>query len=246
MYTVSAFYQFHPFPTYAQWQEPLYKECLNNGIKGSILLAGEGINGTIAGPEEGIDAVLTFLRTQLPFASLQDKRSFAAEFPFKRLKIKLKKEIVTMGLPQVDPGAQVGIYVKPEKWNELIQDPEMVVIDVRNDYEVEEGTFKGSIDPKTPTFRDFPQYVKDNLTPERAPKVALFCTGGIRCEKASSYMLSEGFQEVYHLEGGILKYLEAIPPQESLWEGGCFIFDDREALAHGLVPQPRERKEGHS
>lgn len=244
MYTISAFYQFKPFEDFISWKDPLYELCAEQGVRGSILLASEGINGTIAGPARGIEAVLHFIRTSLPFSTLEDKKSFASEIPFKRLKIKLKKEIVTLGKP-VDPTKEVGVYLKPDAWNELLKKEKVLLIDVRNPYEIQEGTFKGAIDPQTPTFRDFPEYVK-TLDPTECPPIAMYCTGGIRCEKASSYMMSQGFKEVYHLEGGILKYLETVPPEESLWEGTCFIFDDRGTVNHELEPSPRLFAEGAS
>ncbi len=194
----------------------------------------EGINGTIAGPEDGIRAVLAYLCKDPRFADLEHKESWASEMPFLRTKVRLKNEIVTMGAPEADPTKQVGTYVKPQDWNDLISDPDVVVIDTRNDYEVEIGTFKGAVDPKTTSFREFPQWVKDHPELGAKPRIAMFCTGGIRCEKASSYMLAHGFDEVFHLQGGILKYLENVPEDESLWEGECFVFDERVSVKHGL------------
>jgi UPF0176 protein len=208
--------------------------CQSQGIKGTILLAQEGINGTIAGSRQQIDTVLAFLRNDSRFADLEHKESYTEIPPFERLKIRLKPEIVTLGLPEVNPAEKVGTYVKPEDWNDLISNPEVTVIDTRNDYEVTIGTFKGAENPQTQIFRDFPEYVQQHLDPKKHQKVAMFCTGGIRCEKASSYLLSQGFEEVYHLQGGILKYLEEIPQTESLWEGECFIFDQRVAVSHNL------------
>jgi len=236
--TVAAFYQFAAFPDF-EIQQPLIQEfCDSQGIKGTILVAAEGLNGTIAGPKEGIEAVLDFLRTAEPFtgrfAGITAKYSQATFQPFNRMKVRLKKEIVSMGVTEVDPTAVVGTYVKPKDWNELISDPEVIVIDTRNKYEVDIGTFKGAVNPETDSFREFPAYVADNLNPEIHRKVAMFCTGGIRCEKATSFLCANGFDEVYHLEGGILKYLEDVPEKESLWEGECFVFDNRVAVNHDL------------
>jgi len=199
-----------------------------------LLLAHEGINGTIAGKPEDIRAILAYLRQDPRLADLEHKESWADSHPFYRMKVKLKKEIVTMGVPEVDPNLVVGTYVKPEDWNAIISDPDVIVLDTRNDYEVHIGTFKGAVDPKTTTFREFPKYVAENLDKTKHKKVAMFCTGGIRCEKASSYMKQQGFEEVYHLQGGILKYLETVPKEQSLWEGDCFVFDQRVAVKHGL------------
>lgn len=231
---VAALYKFVNLPDYRELQVPLLSFCQSQEIKGTLLLAQEGINGTIAGYRQQIDAVLAFLRADSRFADLEHKESYTETLPFERMKVRLKKEIVTLGLPEINPNEKVGIYVQPEAWNDLISNPEVTVIDTRNDYEVTIGTFKGAENPQTQTFRDFPQYVKQHLDPSKQKKVALFCTGGIRCEKASSYLLSQGFEEVYHLQGGILKYLAAVPPAESLWEGECFVFDERVAVGHGL------------
>jgi UPF0176 protein len=216
---VAAMYKFVNLPDCNELQTALLSLCQSQNIKGTILLAQEGINGTIAGSRQQIDAVLAFLRNDSRFADIEHKESYTEIPPFERLKIKLKPEIVTLGLPEVNPNEQVGTYVKPEDWNELISNPEVTVIDTRNDYEVTIGTFKGAENPQTQIFRDFPEYVQKHLDTNKHKKVAMFCTGGIRCEKASSYLLSQGFAEVYHLQGGILKYLEEIPPEESLWEG---------------------------
>jgi len=197
-------------------------------------LAHEGINGTIAGSRESIDIILSYLRSDERLADLDWKESYCEENPFYRMKVRLKKEIVTLGVPTVDPNRVVGTYVTPQDWNDIISDPETIVVDTRNDYEYEIGTFKGAHDPQTETFREFPDYIKKNLDPKKHKKVAMFCTGGIRCEKASAYMLDEGFEEVYHLKGGILKYLEEVPQEESLWEGDCFVFDGRVGVTHGL------------
>ncbi len=237
-YLTAALYKFVALPDYVALQAPIYAACEAHQIKGTILLAAEGINGTIAGLPENIHKVLHFLRTSAAFegkfSNLEHKESFADEHPFYRMKVKLKKEIVTMGVPSVNPNNTVGTYVKPEDWNALISDPDVILLDTRNDYEVHIGTFKGAVDPKTTTFREFPKYVANNLDKAKHKKVAMFCTGGIRCEKASSYMLEQGFDEVYHLQGGILKYLETVPEAESLWQGECFVFDQRVAVKHGL------------
>ncbi|WP_017318963.1 oxygen-dependent tRNA uridine(34) hydroxylase TrhO [Mastigocladopsis repens] len=233
---VAALYKFVRLPDFADKQYPLLSLCQEHGVKGTILLAAEGINGTIVGSRQAIDSVLSFLRSDPCLADLEHKESYADDPPFERMKVRLKKEIVTIGLPGVDPNEQVGNYVSPKDWNGLISDPEVTVIDTRNDYEVSIGTFKGAQNPHTESFRDFPEYVHNHLDPKKHKKVALFCTGGIRCEKASSFMLSQGFQEVYHLKGGILKYLEEVPESESLWDGECFVFDQRIAVRHALEP----------
>jgi UPF0176 protein len=232
---VAAFYKFVPIEDINHKQQALRELCEENAIKGTILLAREGINGTIAGTREAIDRVFTCLRSDPSFGDLQYKESYTQKNPFRRLKVRLKKEIVTIGIPEVDPNSCVGTYVEPKDWNELISADDVVVIDTRNDYEVKIGSFKGAIDPQTDSFREFPDYVQNNLDPQKQPKVAIFCTGGIRCEKASSYLISRGFKEVYHLKGGILKYLEEVPATESLWEGECFVFDDRVTVTHDLT-----------
>jgi UPF0176 protein len=231
---VATFYKFVSLPDYRELRQPLLHFCQEWQIKGTILLAAEGINATIAGTRSSIDAVLAYLRSDSRLRDLEPKESFADTLPFARLKVRLKKEIVTLGVPSVDPNQRVGTYVKPQDWNRLISEPDVLLVDTRNDYEVEIGTFQGAIDPHTHSFTQFPEYVTTHLDPQQHKKVALFCTGGIRCEKATSYMLSQGFEEVYHLQGGILKYLEEVPAQESLWEGECFVFDDRVAVKHGL------------
>jgi len=237
-YLTVALYKFVELPNFTVLQPYIHNACEANHIKGTLLLAREGINGTIAGSPDDIHTILHFLRTdgtfEGKFADLEHKESFADEHPFYRMKVKLKKEIVTMGVPSVNPNNTVGTYVKPEDWNALISDPDVILLDTRNDYEVHIGTFKGAIDPKTTTFREFPDYVAQNLDKTKHKKVAMFCTGGIRCEKASSYMLEQGFDEVYHLQGGILKYLETVPEEQSLWQGECFVFDQRVAVKHGL------------
>ncbi|MBW4674827.1 MAG: rhodanese-related sulfurtransferase [Desmonostoc geniculatum HA4340-LM1] len=231
---VATLYKFVKLPDFADKREPLLSYCQGQGVKGTILLAEEGINGTIAGSRQAIDSVLWFLRSDSRLADLEHKESYTQTPPFERMKVRLKQEIVTLGLPEIDPNERVGTYVTPQEWNDLISDPEVTVIDTRNDYEVNIGTFQGAENPQTESFREFPDYVRHHLDPTQHKKVALFCTGGIRCEKASSFMLAQGFAEVYHLKGGILKYLQEIPAQESLWEGECFVFDERVAVNHGL------------
>ncbi len=233
-FVVAALYKFVSLPDYQELREPLLAQCLAAGVKGTLLLAEEGINGTIAGSRVGIDTVLDYLHADLRFADLDHKESYDKEQPFYRMKVKLKKEIVTMGVDGIDPKDIVGTYVKPQDWNALIADPEVLLIDTRNDYEVEIGSFKGAVDPKTTSFREFPEYVRANYDPAKHKKVAMFCTGGIRCEKASAFMKHEGFAEVYHLEGGILKYLEEVDEAQSQWQGECFVFDNRVAVTHGL------------
>ena len=237
-YLTAALYKFVSLPNYAALQANIHAACVAHHIKGTILLANEGINGTIAGLPENIYKVLDFLRTDSQFngafSNLEHKESYADEHPFYRMKVKLKKEIVTMGVPSINPNNTVGTYIKPEDWNALISDPDVILLDTRNDYEVHIGTFKGAVNPETTTFREFPKYVAQNLDKAKHKKVAMFCTGGIRCEKASSFMLDLGFDEVYHLQGGILKYLETVPETESLWQGECFVFDQRVAVKHGL------------
>ncbi|HSI43412.1 MAG TPA: rhodanese-related sulfurtransferase [Methylotenera sp.] len=233
-YLTAALYKFVSLPDYKALQAPIQAECERNNIKGTLLLAEEGINGTIAGLPADIHNVLNYLRKDPRLADLEHKESYADEHPFYRMKVRLKKEIVTLGVPGVSPTKKVGTYVKPEDWNALISDPDIILIDTRNDYEVDIGTFKGAVDPKTTTFREFPDYVTKNLDKTKHKKVAMFCTGGIRCEKASSYMIDQGFEEVYHLQGGILKYLETVPEEKSLWEGECFVFDQRVAVKHNL------------
>lgn len=234
---VATFYKFVALPDFAEKQQPLLFCCQKQGIKGTILLAAEGINGTIAGTsQESVDAVLMFLRSDPRLADLDYKLSYADSPPFERIKVRLKREIVTLGLPEVDPNERVGTYVSPQEWNALISDPDVTIIDTRNEYEVDIGTFKGAQNPQTQSFNQFPDYIDRNLDPAKHKKVALFCTGGIRCEKASSFMLSQGFAEVYHLKGGILKYLEEVPAEQSLWQGECFVFDERVAVQHGLEP----------
>ncbi len=230
IYVVAAFYHFTDLSDYETLQAPLKEFCDRYQLKGTILLAKEGINSTIAGSREAIAALLTYLRNDPRLQNLEHKESYCEGIPFQRMKVRLKKEIVTLGVPDIDPRHRVGIYVDPQDWNALINDPDVVIIDTRNNYEVEFGTFKGAINPNLETFGEFPDYVRSQLNPEKHQKVAMFCTGGIRCEKASAYMLSQGFDEVYHLKGGILKYLEEVPAEESIWEGECFVFDDRVSI----------------
>lgn len=237
-YLTAALYKFVSLPNYTAWQAPILAACKHHHIKGTLLLAEEGINGTIAGLPDNIHQVLHFLRTnqllENKFANLEHKESYADEQPFYRMKVKLKKEIVTLGVLGVSPTKKVGTYVKAEDWNALISDPDVILIDTRNDYEVDIGTFKGAIDPKTTTFREFPDYIAKHFDKTLHKKVAMFCTGGIRCEKASSYMMDQGFEEVFHLQGGILKYLETVPEAQSMWQGECFVFDQRVAVKHNL------------
>ena len=237
-YLTTAMYHFVSLPHFETLREPLLEFCISREIKGTILLADEGINGTVAGTEKSIFEFLSFLKNDSMFEgklkNLSHKESWSDKHPFYRMKVKLKKEIVTLGVPGVSPTKMVGTYVKPQDWNSIISDPEVILIDTRNDYEYAIGSFKNAINPKTNAFREFPEYIKSNFDPKKHKKVAMFCTGGIRCEKASSYMMSEGFDEVYHLKGGILKYLEEMKPEESLWQGECFVFDQRVAIKHGL------------
>ncbi|WP_416878285.1 rhodanese-related sulfurtransferase [Litorimonas sp.] len=233
-YRIAALYQFTALPDYEALQPSLLKMCELLEIKGTILLAQEGINGTISGTHEAIDELLEFLREDPRLSDLEAKFSEAESAPFYRMKVRLKKEIVTMGVDDIDPNKVVGTYVDPADWNELISDSDTILIDTRNDYEVEIGTFKGAVNPKTKTFRDFPNWVEENRESISKPKVAMFCTGGIRCEKASAFMKQNGFEDVYHLKGGILKYLETQPEEESLWGGECFVFDQRVAVRHNL------------
>lgn len=231
---VAALYHFVSVPHHARLRAPLQAFCEEKGVRGTLLLAHEGINGTIAGPIDGIRAVLAYLRAQPEFAGLEHKESHASEMPFLRMKVRLKKEIVTMGIEDIDPNRVVGTYVEPRDWNALISDPETIVIDTRNDYETAIGIFKGAVDPQTKTFREFPDWVRNHTGLHNKPKIAMYCTGGIRCEKATAFMKEQGFDEVYHLKGGILKYLEQVPAGESLWEGACFVFDERVSVTHGL------------
>ena len=233
-YVTCALYKFVALPNYGSIRHPLLKVMTDNNVYGTLLLASEGINGTISSTREGIDAVLSWLDQQPGLDNIDTKESWDTQIPFYRTKVKLKKEIVTMGVEGIDPKQVVGTYVKPKDWNDLISDPDVVLVDTRNDYEVEIGTFKGAIDPQTTSFREFPQWAKDNLGASKNKKVAMFCTGGIRCEKSTAYMKEQGFDEVYHLQGGILKYLEQVPQEQTLWQGECFVFDNRVAVDHDL------------
>jgi UPF0176 protein len=236
---VAALYQFLPLPDYRDLRAPLRALCDDLGIKGTLLLAAEGINGTVAGDDEAIDALIVELQTGALFGgrldNLELKFSRAETMPFRRMKVRLKKEIVTLGDKTGDPSVQVGTYVEAAVWNALMDDPDTVVIDTRNGFEVAMGSFEGALDPKLARFGEFPQFVARELDPARHRKVAMFCTGGIRCEKASAYLLAQGFAEVFHLKGGILKYLETVPQAQSRWRGECFVFDERVALGHGLA-----------
>ena len=235
-YIAAALYKFTPFPDPSVHQAALQNVCTSADVKGTLLLAEEGINGTIAGTRAGIDAVLAHIRTLPGCADIEHKESPSPDMPFLRMKVRLKKEIVTMGVPTVDPTSTVGTYVDPENWNALISDPDVVLIDTRNDYEVGIGTFEGAINPETETFREFPNWFEKFKAENKKPKIAMFCTGGIRCEKSTAYLKSLGHDEVYHLKGGILKYLENVPAEESKWQGECFVFDSRVSVGHGLVP----------
>jgi UPF0176 protein len=238
MLTVAALYHFTRFPDPDALRAPLKAVCEANGVKGSLLLAEEGVNGTIAGPRAGIDAVLAHIRALPGCAALEWKESTATEMPFGRMKVRLKREIVTMGVPGTDPRHIVGTYVEPADWNALIAAPDVAVIDTRNDYETAIGSFEGAIDPGTESFRDFPAWWEANRERFHNKRIAMFCTGGIRCEKSTAYLKAQGVEEVYHLHGGILKYLEEVPEAESLWRGGCFVFDERVAVGHGLREMP--------
>jgi UPF0176 protein len=235
---VAAFYQFARLPDYRELREPLRASCAGLELKGSILLAPEGINGTLAGSDDAVDAFVEELQHGPLFGGRLDhlelKFSQAATMPFQRLKVRLKKEIVTLGDANVDPTQHVGIYVEPAEWNALIAGPDTLVIDTRNAFEVAMGTFDGAIDPGITSFGQFKEFAAQQLDPARQKRIAMFCTGGIRCEKASSYLVARGFGEVYHLKGGILKYLEGVAEHESRWRGECFVFDERVALGHGL------------
>ena len=240
MMIVAALYKFTGFPDPAALRGPLMAVCAAEGVKGTLLLASEGINGTIAGTRAGVDRVLAHLRALPGCADLEWKESHAEAMPFGKLKVRIKREIVTMGVPGTDPRALVGSYVAPADWNALIAAPDVAVIDTRNDYEVAIGTFRGAVDPETASFRDFPAWWAANKDRFHNKRIAMFCTGGIRCEKSTAFLKAQGVEEVYHLKGGILKYLEEVPEGESLWEGGCFVFDERVAVGHGLRELPHE------
>jgi UPF0176 protein len=240
-WTIYAFYKFFDFPGFADWQGKLLSFCEELGICGSVLLAGEGLNGTMAGSSEAMAALRDYLENTVGAGPLEVKISEADTKPFRKTKVKLKSEIVTLGRPDLRPGdARVGCYVEAKDWNKLISEDGVRLIDTRNNFEVRVGTFAGAENPHTEKFSDFPEYVKQSLNPEKDKKVAMFCTGGIRCEKATAYLLEQGFEEVYHLRGGILKYFEDVPEEESLWEGECFVFDDRVTVNHALEPGETE------
>lgn len=240
MFTVAALYRFARFDDPAALRGPLLEVCQSLGVKGTLLLAPEGINGTIAGTRDGIDGALAHIRTLPGCADIAWKESPAGTMPFGRMKVRLKREIVTMGIEGIDPNRHVGTYVDPADWNGLIDSPDVVLIDTRNDYEVGIGTFQGAIDPGIRTFRDFPAWWQAHAPEFAGKRVAMFCTGGIRCEKSTSFLRAQGVEEVFHLKGGILKYLEEIPEAESHWQGGCFVFDQRVSVSHGL------RTDGHT
>ena len=234
MIVIATFYKFVPLADVNAVQEWLRSHCEQRHLKGTILLATEGINGTIAGSRSAIDSVMAVLRSDQRFAGLTARESFADAPPFERMKVRIRAEIVPLGAPEVSPVDQVGTYVAPHDWNQLITDPDVLLIDTRNDYEVAIGTFQGAENPKTRNFREFTHYAQQ-LNPQQHRKIAMFCTGGIRCEKATAYVLTQGFEEVYHLQGGILSYLETVEPEQSLWQGECFVFDQRVAVAHGMA-----------
>lgn len=244
MYIVAALYHFTRFADPAALRGPLLELCRTRGISGTLLLAGEGINGTVAGDRVGIDAVLAHIRALPGCADMEWKESTAVDAPFHRIKVRLKREIVTMGQPDIDPVSRVGHYVDPADWNDLISAPDVAVIDTRNDYEVAIGTFDGAIDPQTKSFGEFPAWWEANKHRFHNKRIAMFCTGGIRCEKSTNYLMGQGVEEVYHLKGGILKYLEEIPEAQSLWRGECFVFDQRIALGHGLSERQVLRGDG--
>ena len=243
-FLTATLYKFVELPDFADLKAPLLACCEANGVKGTLLLASEGINGTIAGAPEGVRAVLAFLRADPRLATLEHKEAHAAHMPFYRMKVRLKREIVTLGVPDVHPALMAGRYVKPEDWNQLIDEPDVVLVDTRNDYEVGIGTFKGAINPATHSFSELPAWVDREMAEGgqlaakdgKKPRVAMFCTGGIRCEKSTAFLRARGFDEVYHLQGGILKYLETVPQAKSYWQGECFVFDERVSVGHGLEP----------
>lgn len=231
---VCALYKFVTLADYARLRQPLLDYMLAHEVRGTLLLAREGINGTVAGTRGAIDGLLAHLQADERLNPLDTKESYTATPPFLRSRVKLKKEIVTMGVEDIDPRQSAGTYVKPADWNALISDPEVLLVDTRNDYEVQVGSFKDAVNPQTTSFREFPEYVKNTLDPQKHKKVAMFCTGGIRCEKSTAYLREQGFEEVYHLEGGILRYLEEVPQEQSLWQGECFVFDERVTVNHQL------------
>ncbi|MTI45343.1 UPF0176 protein [Roseibium hamelinense] len=236
-YLIAALYKFTPLEDFEAMRDPLKAFCAARDVRGSLLLASEGINGTICGPEISVREVLAHLRSDPRLADLAHKESWSHRHVYKRIKVRLKQEIVRLAVDDIDPNEIVGTYVKPEDWNALIEDPDVVVIDIRNDYEFAFGTFERAMNPETQSFREFPDWVDHSETLKKKPKVAMFCTGGIRCEKATAWMLKNGFEDVYHLEGGILNYLEKVPEEKSLWKGECFVFDDRVSVDHALQPK---------
>ncbi|WP_378948873.1 rhodanese-related sulfurtransferase [Mesorhizobium sp. ANAO-SY3R2] len=235
IFSVAALYRFCRLEGFEALRAPIADFCCARSIKGTLLLASEGINGTVAGTEQAIAELIAHLQSMPEFVGLEVKYSSAAEMPFHRMKVRLKREIVTMGVEGIDPLRSVGAYVEPDAWNALISDPETIVVDTRNDYEVSIGTFSGAVDPQTKSFREFPAWVENHRDELEGRKVAMFCTGGIRCEKATAYVKSLGIDEVFHLKGGILKYLEEVPAEQSMWEGECFVFDERVSVSHGLA-----------
>ena len=235
-FLVAALYKFVSLPDFERLKDSLYECAVRNEVMGTILLAKEGINGTIAGPERGVRDFISFIKQDERIADLEHKESWAEENPFYRMKVRLKREIVTLGVDGVDPTQDVGTYVTPEDWNDLINDPDVVLIDTRNDYEVAIGTFKGAVNPETKSFREFPEWLERQDNTLKKTKVAMFCTGGIRCEKSTALLKARGYEDVYHLQGGILKYLETVPAEDSLWEGECFVFDERVTVNHDLAP----------
>jgi UPF0176 protein len=235
MYTIAALYHFTRFADPAAKKPALLDLCMSQDVKGTLLLAGEGINGTISGPRAGIDRVLAYLRALPGCANLEWKEATSDMPPFPKMKVRIKREIVTMGQPSVDPASTVGNYVTPADWNALIQSPDVAVIDTRNDFEVGIGTFDGAVNPQTESFGDFPAWWEENKHRFHNKKIAMFCTGGIRCEKSTNYLLGQGIEDVYHLKGGILKYLEEVPQEDSTWQGDCFVFDARVSVGHGLT-----------
>ncbi|RCL01066.1 MAG: Rhodanese [Candidatus Tokpelaia sp. JSC188] len=235
-YAVVALYCFSRFPFFAEFRAPLQTLCQDNGVSGTLILASEGINGTISGPQQKLEKIIDFIVAQPELANVDLKYSTAYKIPFRRMKVRLRKEIVTMGLDEIDPLKEVGTYVSPKEWNTLVLDKDTILIDVRNDYEYAIGTFVGAVNPNIKKFREFPQWARSQEEKLRKnKKIAMFCTGGIRCEKSTAYMCGLGFDEVYHLKGGILRYLNEIPPESSLWKGDCFVFDERVSVRHGLV-----------
>lgn len=234
-FTVAALYRFAPFDDPAALRQPLLDLCAAQGVKGTLLLAREGINGTIAGPADGIAAVVAYIRALPDCAGLDVKYSTAVDMPFQRLKVRLKKEIVTMKVPGLDPARNAAPYIDPADWNALVDDPDTVVIDTRNDFEVGYGSFAGALNPHTKSFGDFPGWWRDHAAELAGKRIAMFCTGGIRCEKSTAFLRSEGVEDVVHLKGGILAYLEQVPEADSRWHGSCFVFDERVSVGHGLI-----------